>query len=802
MIHSKFSPSSMEAELLERTFVQREPLARRLVDLFVESALTESKHHVLLVGPRGIGKSHLAAVVYHRLNRRDDLKDKLLIAYLREDEWGITSLLDLLVRILRTLGTETSGLSILPAEAVEQRAWDLIGERLAGRTLLVILENLAEVFRNLGEDGQRKWRALIHTYPCWAVLATTPALSADVSSQAAPFYGFFEIQNLGPLSVNEGIALLQQLARTQGNNRIAEYVSSPAGRAKVRAVQHLANGNHRIFVIFYDFLAEGRQDEMLEPLLKTIDSLTPYYQSEMKDLSPQQRKLVEFLCEHRVPATVKTIASRCFVTHQTAASQLRQLLAARYVRVTRIGRESYYELNEPLLRICVETKARSTDPLRLLVEFLRYWFSREELEEQFAATPPELPKRAYIAAALKEYETAEGHVHLAPEVGRLCAALTGAQQSGDPARIRSAAEELAEISKIAEDWDHYVRGLWYQGRAREALPLLLRASERAPDNPDVLKALASAYEDDCQLDKALSAIERAIASNPRIGVRWLCKARVLRRLDRHAEALKACSQAARLSRGWHVPVLQKGEILLKMGRLAEAERLLGGLLKRSKRVPDVGLLLSYGCALAERGKLSEALTHFRRATDEFPKCPEGWRLAARTLLHLKRPSGALAAIGRARQLEPTDHRIVHLHCETFLALGEYEQALEKCPPDIVAHQLMHELERVSAAASGVVEVGGHLSKLAASLQGEGGREALLGGLIQFASLVAAHLPETDPERLKAWRQVITELFSGDPRFGMLLKMFDVMARYRESGDRRVLLELPLEQRRLVEVPEE
>src|SRR5256885_13977863 len=109
MLHSSFNPTTMRPELLEGVFVQRENLAARLTALFSESANSESKHHVLLVGPRGIGKSHLVALVYHRLLQDDSLRNTLCLAYLREDEWGITSLLDLLIRILQVTSQQDSG---------------------------------------------------------------------------------------------------------------------------------------------------------------------------------------------------------------------------------------------------------------------------------------------------------------------------------------------------------------------------------------------------------------------------------------------------------------------------------------------------------------------------------------------------------------------------------------------------------------------------------------------------------------------------------------------------------------------
>ena len=81
---SRFTPSLMQPEDLEEIFVQREELAQHIVELIRDSALTLSKHHTLLIGPRGIGKTHLVSPIYHRVSKMDDLRDRLLIAWLRE----------------------------------------------------------------------------------------------------------------------------------------------------------------------------------------------------------------------------------------------------------------------------------------------------------------------------------------------------------------------------------------------------------------------------------------------------------------------------------------------------------------------------------------------------------------------------------------------------------------------------------------------------------------------------------------------------------------------------------------------
>ena len=796
MIHSTFSPAGMPAELLEKTFVQRERLAERLAQLFVESALTDSKHHMLLVGPRGIGKSHLVSLIYHRLVDKSEVKDRLAIAYLREDEWGVTSFLDLLLRILREFKIPTRQLQSLTVEAAEERAWSALRESVQGKTLLVILENLETVLRSMGEEGQRKWRACLQNNPIWSLLATTPSLSEDISDHASPFYGFFEIQPLEGLSVSDAVTLVQRLAESQGRRDIAEYVCSPAGRARVRAVQHLANGNHRVFVIFYEFLARDKEADLVEPVLKTIDALTPYYQSQMKELSPQQRKLVDFLCRFRGAANVKTIASGCFVSHQTAASQLKQLLESRYLRVTRIGRESYYELNEPLLRICVETKVHDGKPIRLLVEFLRYWFARQELMQRLASVTAGCPQREYLEAAIREYDNAEGHVHLSPDVSRLCMALSRAEVSGNKSVIASTARELAEVSKIAEDWIHYTRALSHLGANEEAIACVLDAAKKHPDDVDAKHALARAYFDTQQFDKSLAAITEAIRLQPTNDSAWMDRGQVLERLRRDEEALQAFSQAARLSPDWPPPTLMKGAVLLKLGKYTEAERVIKPILKHGTRFS--GIYVDYGCALAAVGNSADALRWFEKAANVFPNHVAGWLFKGRALHDLKRPREALSALERAMKLDAADDDVTYEYCKVLFTLGEQKRSLGELPLGVVAHQIFHELLELNNKELIQRQLHAELTKLRSLFDEEPGPEALAGGLTEFTS--AMHLqarPDELPE-LRVWSTAIADVFKDQPRFAIIREVFDVMVRYKESQDARVLLELPLEQRQLLE----
>jgi hypothetical protein len=46
------------------------------------------------------------SIVYNRIQQREDLRERVIIGWLREEEWGISSWLDLVVRIFRSIGEE------------------------------------------------------------------------------------------------------------------------------------------------------------------------------------------------------------------------------------------------------------------------------------------------------------------------------------------------------------------------------------------------------------------------------------------------------------------------------------------------------------------------------------------------------------------------------------------------------------------------------------------------------------------------------------------------------------------------
>ncbi len=388
---SRYTPSIMKHEELEAIFVQREELAKRIEELIFVSCTTKSKHYTLLIGPRGIGKTHLVSLLYYRTKAKKELRDKILIAWCREEEWGVSSLLDFLLRIFRALFEEyqdekleeqVESLYGLSSDTALQKAQQILIDYVGEKTLFVIVENLSGLFDGLGDEGQKRLRSFIQEHPFWTILATSTSLFNGVSLQKSPFYGFFRIQHLEALDIENATQLLTQIAELNNDNKLAEMIPTALGRSRIRAVHHLGGGNHRVYVIFSHFLTCESLDQLVQPLMSSLDDLTPYYQSRLYFLSPQQRKIAEHLCNRRHAVSVKEIAQQCFMTHQTASSQLKSLKDMGYVISDQVGRDSYYELREPLMRMCLDVKKHRGEPIRLLVEFLRIWYTKDELQER------------------------------------------------------------------------------------------------------------------------------------------------------------------------------------------------------------------------------------------------------------------------------------------------------------------------------------------------------------------------------------------------------------------------------------
>jgi len=387
-IISAYTPSNTDPEILKRIFVQREKLLGRIVDRLSRSMTTGDKHHILLVGPRGSGKTHLVSLATWDLQGREDLADVMRVAWLGEDD-SFTGLVHLAFGIASRLAQEypdefpadfkTPVRGLSQDDAALAVLWSTM-KHLGGRSLLLVTENMDQTFHSLGDSGQKKWRAFLQETRKIATLATAQQLFAGVSDRNEAFFGFFDIQHLEPLSVEQAAELISRISNEQSKPELANYLNSAEGWFRIRALHYLAGGNHRMYVLLAEFLTKDSLDDLVAAFENLAHDMTPYFQERVRSLPDQQRQLVQCLCDAEGALTVKEIAGETFIDERICSKQLGNLKAKGYVRSEKRGKESYYDMAEPLMRLCLEVKNQRGRPLRLVARFLRAWFPLTALQ--------------------------------------------------------------------------------------------------------------------------------------------------------------------------------------------------------------------------------------------------------------------------------------------------------------------------------------------------------------------------------------------------------------------------------------
>jgi tetratricopeptide (TPR) repeat protein len=674
----------MAPETLEAILVQRHELANYLVDNIRESTLTDNKHYQLLIGPRGIGKTHLVSLIYHRIAKMEDLQEKLLIAWLREEEYGIASFLDLLIAILRAIGKEypveyqsklydaVEALYELSPEDAESQAAQLLKNFIENRTLLLIVENLDDVFGGLGDIGQKQFRAYIQNNGFLTILATSQSLFDGIESRDKPFYGFFYHHNLNELSLDDAVNLLNQIASLEEKSELADFIQNSTGRNRIKVVHFLSGGSPRIYMVFSDFLVNRESlNGLVEAFMAMLDDLTPYYQERMKYISNQQRKIVDFLADLRRAAPVKEIAKRCFITQQTASSQLKDLRQKGYVKSEEIGRESWYELREPLMRFCLEVKKQRNEPIRLFVDFLRVWYTREELQQRLGLGMVDVDfaekesrfeywedlkpipsdavmEREYYTRALEEKERNEED----PLLKAYFDEIGNCREQKDDVSALAYAEKLVTTRGEAKDWSEKGRCLNRLERRDEALECLDKAIEIDSNYARGWTYKANVFNSLERYEEALVFYDKAIALDENDKLAWNWRGIVLNNLKRYDEALVSYDRALELDTNDKLVWDWLGNLLNNVIRYDEA------LVSYDRAIK---LDANYKWAWADRGNVlnnlkryDEALASFDRAIELDANYQGAWALRGIVLDNLKRYDEALVSYDRAIELDDND----------------------------------------------------------------------------------------------------------------------------------------------------
>ena len=333
-------------ERLRATTVAREHVLADALETLGASASKKSKHHMLFIGPRGIGKTHLLSLIEDGIARDESLASRYAIARFPEESNRTRSFADFLIGLCEvlkdTLPDEPLWAELfaqVETEEDDDKVIDTIvpavkkDNRGRGRTLLVMLENLGEMFTRQIRDKRdlAAMRKFFMGHNGCLLLATAPLHFDAITDTGAPFYDFFDVQVLDQLGFQQTVELIRKnLEFEEYDDILAEF---EAMRPKLRALFQMTGGSPRLTMMLYELIAHDSVTEVQKQFHLLLDRITPFYQDRLNDLAPAQRALLECMASMRdQEKTPASIAAKMRMTQAETSSLLKRLSDAHYLR--------------------------------------------------------------------------------------------------------------------------------------------------------------------------------------------------------------------------------------------------------------------------------------------------------------------------------------------------------------------------------------------------------------------------------------------------------------------------------------
>ena len=340
-------------ERLRHTSVARRHLLDNAIESLRGSVGRKSKNHLLFIGPRGIGKTHLLSCIEDAVQSDEALGASVVVVRFPEESNRTLSFADFLIGmcgilkdVLEDEPLWTELFATVQTEEDDARVADTLvpaireENRRRGRTLLVMLENLGEILGRQIRDKNdvaalRKF--LMADNGCLLV-ATAPLHFDGITDVRQPFYDFFDIQILENLSFEETVEVIRLNLEWEERKDILDTLD--AMRPRLKSLYRMTGGNPRLTMMLYELIAHESITSVLDQFHLMLDRISPFYQGRLNDLPPGQRALLECLASMRdQEKTPAAIAARMRMSQQETSSLLKRLTDAHYLRADRHPRD-------------------------------------------------------------------------------------------------------------------------------------------------------------------------------------------------------------------------------------------------------------------------------------------------------------------------------------------------------------------------------------------------------------------------------------------------------------------------------
>ena len=385
-----------------------------------------SCQHILVVAPRGRGKTMLLARVAAELRTDDELSGRLLPVRFMEESQEIFNMADFWLETLFHLAREIAASDPDLARELRQthsaltRRWreQTLGEHARnavlaaadqlGRGLVLMVENLQSLTDDVDSDFGWKLRGVLQSEPQIMLLATATSRFEGLDDAEQPFFELFRILGLDPLDNYECRRLWQLVS---GNTITAR---------ECRPLQILTGGSPRLLVIVAGFAKHRSLRLLMEELVTLVDDHTEYFRGHLEVLAKTERRVYLAVLDLWQPSSTGEIAARARLGVRTVSSLLGRLVDRGAVLVEGTGRKRRYTAAERLYCIYYKLRRERDEAAVVsnLIHFMAVFYSRAELAKLSGMLSMEAKQSSAIREGFERALASEDTLDLQMEVAK------------------------------------------------------------------------------------------------------------------------------------------------------------------------------------------------------------------------------------------------------------------------------------------------------------------------------------------------------------------------------------------------
>ena len=387
----KFNPGTFQPDKeVKEQFVVRKRELDIVLEVLRGNIDSPSCQHVLVVAPRGQGKTMLLARVAAEVNTDDELSACLLPIRFMEESYEIFNLADFWLETLFHLERESFKYDSELARELRETYADLTSDwqekNLSGRVLTAVLEaadrlgkklvlmveNLEALCGNVDKDFCWKLSGVLQSEPQIMLLATTTSPIEGLDDAEQPFFELFRTTvTLKALTTEECRLLWQVVSGDEVSKR------------NIRPLEILTGGNPRLLVIIADFARHRSLRQLMEELVALIDEHTEYFRSHLEVLAKGERRVYISVIDLWQPSSTAEIATHARMDVRPVSAFLRRLVERGLVIVEEKGKKQRYAVAERLYSIYYKLR-RERDEAAVVAKFIHFmtvFYSDAELVE-------------------------------------------------------------------------------------------------------------------------------------------------------------------------------------------------------------------------------------------------------------------------------------------------------------------------------------------------------------------------------------------------------------------------------------